>query len=136
MEILNIKRALERKLIAIVPSVPIALEGVKFTPPSTGMYQYCQFLINSPDDPTFPVGYHRENIQFQVFICDPSGIGTASAIARAELIRTNFAKGTSLVEGPTRIYILRTPQIGSASVVNDRIVVPVLISVIAEVYNY
>jgi len=55
--------------------------------------------------------------------------------ARAELIRTNFAKGTSLIEELTRIYILRTPQIDSASVVNDRVVVPVLIPIIAEVYS-
>lgn len=134
-EILNIKKALERKLETITGSIATAFEGVSFIPPEGVMYQRCQFLINSPDDPTFPAGYHRERLEMQVFVCDIKGNGTTAAFTRAELIRNTFYKSLSLIEGATKIFILRTPQIGSAFITQDRIIVPVLIPIIAEVYQ-
>lgn len=134
-EILNVKKALERRLLTLSPTVATGFEGVEFIPPTNTMYQRCQFMINSPVDPTFPSGYHREQIQLQVFVCDVKGKGTGAAIARAELIRNLFYKSLSLIEGTTRIHILRTPQIGSAFVTQDRIIVPVIVQVTAEVYQ-
>ena len=132
--IIDTKRAAERLLLSITPSIPTAFEGVDFDPPST-IYQRCQFMIEFPDDPVFTAGYHRENIQMQVFVTDTKGHGTTVAQARAELIRDTFHKGLTLTEGSTRIYILRTAQMQSAFVVQDRIVVPVLVPLVAEVYT-
>ena len=134
-EILNIKKALERRLNAITPSVPTGFENVEFDPPVGVMYQRCQFIIKKPQDPTLTVGFSRERLQLQVFITDMKGIGTNSVLARAELIRNTFAKGLSLVEAGTRIYVLETPHIGSVFPVQDRIIVPVMIDVIGEVYS-
>lgn len=134
-EILDIKKALERRLAAITPSVPTGFENVEFNPPVNSMYQRCQFTINTPEDPVLASGFSRERLQMQVFIADMKGKGTAGVIARAELIRNTFAKGLSLVEGNTRIYVLRTPQIGSVFPTQDRILIPVIISVIGEVYT-
>jgi len=132
-EILNIKKALERKLSEVAGSVPTAHEGVEFVPPVNAMYQRTQLLFNDPSDPSFPIGYHRENVQFQIFICDVRGKGTAAAIARAELLRTTFHKGWSTTEGNVLIRSLETPRIGSAFPTNDRTVIPVLIDLTCEV---
>ena len=135
MEILNTKKAAERLLLSITPVIPTGFEGVNFDPPVDSIYQRCQFRIDSPTDPTFPAGYHRENIEMQVFIAGVKGEGTADVLARAELIRQVFYKSRSFVEGATRIHILRTPQIGSVFPTQDRVVVPVLIPLTAEVYQ-
>jgi Bacteriophage related domain of unknown function len=134
-EILNIKKALERRLMSITPAIATGFEGVEFDPPVDAMYQRVQFMIMPPVDPTFGVGYHREQLQLQVFLADIKGQGTSNVLERAELLRNTFAKGLALVEGTTRIFVLRTPQIGSVNTVQDRIIVPVLIPVIAEVYS-
>jgi hypothetical protein len=134
-EILNIKRALERRLLAINPTLPTGLENVEFIPPVDTMYQRCQFMINPPEDTVLASGFSRERLQMQVFIADMKGKGTAGVISRAELIRNTFAKGLSLTEGSTRIYVLKTPQIGSVFPTQDRILIPVIINVIGEVYS-
>ena len=133
-EIVNIKRACEKHLAALVPSVVTAYEGVNFDAPSNAMYQRCQFTISQPDDPVFGTGYHRERVQFQVFVVDPLGKGTTNALQRAELIRLHFAKGTTLVEGTTPLHVLTTPQIAGNSVSQGKVIVPVLIDLVAEVY--
>ena len=134
VEIVNIKRACEKHLAALVPSVVTAYEGVNFDAPSNAMYQRCQFTISPPDDPVFGTGYHRERVQFQVFVVDPLGKGTTDALQRAELIRLHFAKGTTLVEGTTPLHVLTTPQIAGNSVSQGKVIVPVLIDLVAEVY--
>lgn len=133
MEILNTKKAAERRLAAMTPNLPTAYESHNFDPP-TGMYQRTQFVIRRPEDPVLGTGYHRERIQFQVFVVDKTGEGTGDAIQRAELIRQQFAKGTVMIENGTRIHVLSTPQIAGSTVVNSRVVVPVLIDLVAEVY--
>jgi hypothetical protein len=134
MPILETKRALERRLMALTPSLPTAFEGVSFDPPST-MYQSCQFRISSPDDPVIGTGYYREKIQFQVFIIDAPNNGTASAIQRAELTRDWFKKGSTFQEGVYRIHVLTTPTVSSTSQIGTRTVVTVMIDVITEVYS-
>lgn len=134
-EILNIKKALERRLEQVTPYVPTGYENVQFDPPVDAMYQRCQFVINTPEDPTLTVGFSRERLEMQVFIADLKGKGTGALLARAELIRSTFAKGLSLVEAGTRIFVLKTPHIGSVFPIQDRIIVPVMISVIGEVYS-
>lgn len=135
MVITNTKRAAERRLASITPNdIPTAYESVNFDPPTT-IYQRTQFVLRRPDDPVIGTGYYRENIQFQVFIVDKSNEGTARAIERAEVIRQQFAKGTVMIENGTRIHVLSTPQIAGSTVVQGRLVVPVLIDLVAEVYS-
>lgn len=134
MEITNTKRAAERRLSTLTPVVPTAYESHNFDPP-TGMYQRTQFVIRRPEDPVLGTGYHRERIQFQVFIVDKTGQGSTSAFERAELVRQHFSKGTVMIESGTRIHVLSTPQIAGSTVVNGRTVVPVLIDLVAEVYS-
>jgi hypothetical protein len=111
---------------------------VSFEPPTT-LYQRCQFRIDSPEDTTLSagtgIGYYRERIQFQVFVIAEPNQGTAAALTRAELIRNLFKKGTTLLEGSYRIYVLTTPKVGSTAQIGTRSIVPVMVDVITEVYS-
>ena len=133
--ILDAKRAVERVLKSTNSALPIAYENVKFTPPSTGLYLTCQFMIEKPTDPVFGAGYHRENIEFQVFVVDDvnAGTGAVSGFAKALQIRDTFKKGTTYREGNTRIHILKTPHLAGSSIMNDKVWYPVLICLLVEV---
>lgn len=134
MAVLETKRCLERRLMALTPSLPTSFEGVSFDPPLT-MYQSCQLSIGKPDDPTIGDKYYRERVQFQIFIVDAPNNGTSAAITRAELIRNHFRKGLTLTESGFNIYILNTPQVGSTAQIGTRTIVPVMIDVVTEVYS-
>ena len=133
--VINTKRALERRLSQGLVGVQIAYENVSFTPPTNAAYVRTQFLISKPDDPVISDLYYRERITFQVFVIDLSNKGTASALTLAERIRALFKKGTTINESGTNIYVLNTPKISGTTIVNDRVIVPIMIEVVAEVYN-
>jgi len=133
MAIDKVKVALERHLSTMTPAVQTAFEGVSFKPTAGTMYQRAQLRIDDPDDPVLGKGYYRERVQFQVFVVAPSNKGTGAAIARAQLIRERFKKGTSLTESGVVLHVLETPRISGATSATDRVIVPVLINVVAEV---
>jgi hypothetical protein len=135
MAIIEIKRAAERKLQALTPSIPIAWESVSFEPP-VGLYQRVQFTIQTPDDPVLGTGFHRERLQMQVFVIGAGNKGTSEVITHAELIREHFKKGLVLQEGNIKIHVLRTPQVAGTTIASERIVCPVIIQLVAEVYSY
>ena len=134
MAIVEAEIAVRRLLQTLSPTLPTAYEGISFVPPD-GMYQRVQFVVNAPTDPTLGNYFYRENIEVQIFVVDKLDVGTSAALQRAEAIRNLFHKGLSLEEGGFRIQILRTPQVSGVSVGNDRLVVPVLIPLIVEVYT-
>lgn len=135
MAIVEIKRAAERHLNTLTPAVQIGWEGVSFTPPTNQLYQRVQFTIQTPDDPVLGTGFHRERITMQVFVVGMINKGTSEVLARAELIREKFKKGLVLNEGDVKIHVLRTPQISGTAVASDRIICPVIIELVAEVYS-
>lgn len=135
MAIIETKRAAERHLSTLTPFVPCAWESVDFENLAGEMYQRVQFTIQPPEDPVIGVGFHREKIIMQVFVAGASNKGTGEVINRAELIRARFAKGLVLIENDIRIHVLRTPQIAGTMITSDRIVCPVLIELVVEVYS-
>lgn len=134
MAIIEIKRAAERKLSTLTPVLPTAYEGVSFNPPNE-VYQRVQFTIQTPDDPVLGTGFHRERVTMQVFVVGAANKGSSEVINRAELIRTHFKKGTVFTEGSVHIHVLRTPQVAGTTIVSERIICPVLIELVAEVYS-
>lgn len=132
--IINAKRAAERRLNALSPVLPIAYEGVAFNAP-TGAYLRTQFIVQRPDDPTIGSMYYRERILFQVFVCDVLNTGTAGAYTKAEAIRALFSKGWTTQENGSNIYVLDTPQIAGAMNTNSRLIIPVMINLVVEVFS-
>jgi len=135
MAIIEIKRAAERKLTSLSPSLPTAWEAVTFDPPN-GLYQRVQFTIQAPDDPVLGTGFHRERMTMQIFVVGSANKGTSEVLNQAELIRNHFAKGLVLQEDNVKIHVLKTPQIAGNSIVSERVICPVLIELVAEVYSY
>ena len=135
MAIIQIKRAAERKLIALSPSFPTAWESVTFNPPD-GLYQRVQFTIQAPDDPVLGTGFHRERMQMQVFVVGNANKGTSEVLERIELVRNHFAKGLVLDEDGIKIHVLTTPQITGSSIASERVICAVIIKLVAEVYSY
>lgn len=129
----KMKIALEKRLAAFVPSIPIAYEGVHFDPPSGQLYLSCQLVVRTPDDPVFGTGYYREKLEFQIFVIDELGNGTGPALTKAEAIRNWFAKGTTLFEDSIPVHILRTPHVSGPGRTTDKVVIPVIIYALGEV---
>lgn len=132
--ILNIKKAFEKRLATLSPAIATAYEGVSFTP-TTAPYQRVMLVPSQPLNPTMGTEHYREVGSFQVFLNYPANKGSGEAIARASQIRTLFKRGTTLIEDSTEVKILTTPKISGNSIVQDRIVVPVIISYIADVFE-
>lgn len=132
--ILNIKKAFEKRLATLSPAIATAYEGVSFTP-TTAPYQRVMLVPSQPLNPTMGTEHYREVGSFHVFLNYPANKGSGEAIARASQIRTLFKRGTTLIEDSTEVKILTTPQISGNSIVQDRIVVPVIISYIADVFE-
>lgn len=135
MAIIEIKRAAERHLSSLTPSVQTGWEGVSFQPPANTLYQRVQFTIKPPDDPVLGTGFYREKLTMQVFVVGMLNKGSSEVISRAELIRNYFKKGTTFLESGIRIHILQTPQVSGTMITGDRIVCPVLIELVAEIYS-
>lgn len=131
--ITNTKRAAERLLVSI-NSTPTAFEGVTFTAPA-GLYQRCQFVVSPPTDPVLAPGYHRENIQFQVFVVNDKGVGTMELYEQAGKIRDAFYKGKTMIEQGTQIRILRTAQIASVIPLQENLIMPVFIQLSVDEYK-
>ena len=134
MALVETKRCLERRLMALTPTLPTAFEGESFEPP-LDMYQRVQIMIKSPEDPTLGTYYYRESVQLQIFIVDKPNNGTGAALTRAELTRDWFKKGSTFEEGAFRIHVLSTPKVGSTAQVGNRTIIPVLIDVVTEVVS-
>lgn len=135
MSLVTIKKALEKRLQLITPSISTSYESVSFTPVTGEPYQKVQIIPRQPDNPTLGGGCYREVGEFQVVLAYPSNVGTLDVLTRAELVQQHFARGTSITEGSLTVIIPRTPQIAGASVIGDRVIVPVIIRYLVEITN-
>lgn len=134
MSLQNAKKAFEKYLNALTPSIETAYEAVSFNPTSGVPYQYVQLTPWKPQNPTLGDQYFRDTGEFQIFLCYPTGKGTGEVLARAELVRLHFKRGTTLTEGVSKILITDTPKIAGSIIAQDRVVVPVLIRYSVEDY--
>ena len=129
----KIKKAFEKKLATITPEIATAYEAVTFKPTTGVAYQRVQISPDAPTNTVMSSGFYRETGEFQVFLMYPPNQGTGAALARAQLIRDTFKRGTNLVESGLTILIFRTPTIAGAQVVGDRLVVPIIIKYTCDV---
>ncbi|MFZ5669126.1 MAG: phage tail terminator-like protein [Pseudomonadota bacterium] len=133
MSIVAIRAALETQLAAINPSIATAWENDEFTPPALSVpYQAVNLLPAQPGNDESGQAYTQQGILL-VSLRYPVKAGSADAAARAELIQTAFARGTSFVTGNINIIIDRTPEIAPGRVDEDRFVLPVRIRFFAQV---
>ena len=134
MSLASVRIALETKLNGMTPSISTAWENVPFTPVSGTPYQAAYLLPATPANPTMGDGYYREHGIFQITLMYPIQAGTLTAATRAELIRSTFKRGTTLISGTVSVIIERTPEIGQGRVDGDRWALPVKIRWYAGIY--
>ena len=134
MSLASVRIALESKLNAMTPALSTAWENVPFTPVSGTPYQAAYLLPATPANPTMGDGYYREHGIFQITLMYPIQAGTLTAATRAELIRSTFKRGTTLISGTVSVIIERTPEIGQGRVDGDRWALPVKIRWYAGIY--
>lgn len=131
--IVSIKRALERRIATL--GIPTSYEASNFTPVTNQLYLRVGFVISPPDDPVLGDKYYRERILFQVYICDVLNKGTANALTVAQRVRELFDKGYFATEDNVCINVISTPDIRTSIVTQDRLVVPVSIDILGEVWR-
>lgn len=124
MSLAAVRIALETKLNAM-SALATAWENAPYIPVSGVPYQQVWLLPATPDNPTLGDDYYREQGIFQMTLMYPLQTGPAAAVARAELIRTAFKRGTTMTSGTVTVIVDRTPEIGIGRVDGDRWAVPV-----------
>jgi hypothetical protein len=117
----------------MTPSLPTSWENVPYTPVAGTAYQQAWLLPATPDNPTLGTEHYREQGIFQISLMYPLQAGTATAAARAQLIRTTFKRGTSMVSGTVTVRIATTPEISPGRVDGDRFSIPVKIRFFADI---
>lgn len=134
MSIDKVRTALEIALHTMVPALATVWENQDFAPVAGTPYQEAYLLPAPPDDSTMGDTHYRERGIFQVTLKYPVGVGSATAMARAQLIRATFFRGASFTSGGVTTRIPSKPEIGRGIVVNDRWVLPVSIRYFADVF--
>lgn len=122
-----IAKAFEDRLDAMTPALSTAKDNTNFTPVVGTPYQETALLPAAPDNSTQGATHFKEIGLFQVMLCYPKGTGAGDARARAELIKTQFKRGTTMTESGLTIIVISTPTIAPAFIDGDRYKLPVSI---------
>lgn len=128
-----IRKALEKHLSAMSPSLSTAFENVPFTPVTGVAYQRVNLLPNAPDNSAQGSGMYFDRGIFQVTLCYPQGTGPAAAEARAQMLRDWFRRATTMVEGDVSVIVTTTPRISRGEPEGDRFCIPVSVSYQAQI---
>lgn len=129
-----IRAALSVALNSIAPALATAWENVPYQPINAAPYQRVNLLRAAPENPSIGAGMHREVGIMQVTLCYPLGAGPQPAEARAELVRSSFARGLSFSSGAAIVHITTTPAVASGYIDDDRYCIPVSIRFHANLF--
>lgn len=134
MSQIAIREALETHLENMAPSIETAWENNAFKPPAPSVpWQEAHVLFATPDNPVFGAGYIEQGY-LQVSLKYPLQAGSATAGARAKLIRDTFPRGLSISNNGVVVTIDKTPAIGNGIPDGDRWSVPVKIPFHANIF--
>lgn len=131
MSLLAVRQSLENAINGMTPSLATAWENVPFTPTDGVPYQRIYLLAGEPSNPEMGA-FTQERGFLQINLCYPLGAGPAAAMARAQLIRSSFMRGTTLTTSGIATIIEKTPEISPALIEDDRYVLPVRIRFFAN----
>lgn len=135
MSIEIVRQALEQRLNALVPQIETAFENQGFTPTPDEPFQEVALLPATPDNNAIGGKFFREIGVFQIALMYPLLVGSADAMARAELIRASFYRGLQLLQAGVTVTIEKTPAIAPGFRDRDRWRLPVSVSYRAEIFS-
>lgn len=125
MSLVLIRQALELALNAMEPALPTAWENYAFTPPVEA-YQRAWVMPANPINTENSANYIEHGL-FQVNLNYPELEGSADAVARAEMLRTCFKRGSTFTRGAIAVIVEATPAIAQAIQDSNRYIIPVRI---------
>ena len=125
MTIAAIQAALESRLYGISPAISTAWQNVEFAPFIGTPWQQVTLLVNTPVDHAVTLDVTEQRGLLQITLYYPGGVGTATALARANAVATRFAPPQTLTSGGTTVEILSTPQVGSGLALDGWWVIPI-----------
>jgi hypothetical protein len=128
MSTVKIRAALETRLLGMPGVVSqMVAENASFQPQMGTPYGLMHLLPASPDSSQLGRQYIERGI-FQVLLKYPNdGTGPNAAQAQAELIRTYFARGTSVTNGGILTRVVKPATLAPAYLDGDRYTIPVSI---------
>lgn len=115
MSALIVKQLLETALAAILPALPTAWQNVPFERPVNQPWQKADVLFAAPENPEVGNSFYREQGIFQISLFYPLNVGLGVGLARAQLIRSLFYRGSSFTNGAITAIIAQTPEIDSGA---------------------
>ena len=120
MSTVSIRAALESALNAITPALATAFENVSFEATAESVpYQIAHVIFARPDN--MEIGRsHQELGYLQVKLMYPIRTGSLAAMARAELLRTTFYRGSTVTSGGVVVNIIETPEITPSGIEESR----------------
>lgn len=127
MSNIEIRSAMEAKLLSLDGAIATAWENVDFKPVNNEPYQLVHFLYTQPNNvgmqnsPYIQRGYMQVSLQY------PTNQGSRQAQAKAEMLRNSFYRGLSLVANGVTTVIEQTPEILASIIESDRYSVKVRI---------
>lgn len=126
----NIRKGFDKALVNMPGGLGkpnTGFEGVTFDPVGSQPYQKVRLIPAQVVNPTLGDGYHREEGVYQIVLAYPAGRGIGEIADQAELIKSYFNRGKTIVEGDTEINVSRTPSISSAIINGSRIEIAIRI---------
>jgi hypothetical protein len=118
------KAALETALSGITPALATQWENVPYAPVVGTAYQQVDFVYADTNNPEMGSG-HEQSGSMWIRLRYPENVGTASANARAEVIKTTFKRGNTYTSGGLKVKILNTPSIKAGVNIDGRWLVPI-----------
>lgn len=111
----------------MTPALATAFENAPYTPVTGTAFQIATLLVAEPDNQTVGDAHYQEQGIFQITLMYPLQVGTATVMARAELIRTTFKRGNTFTSGGVRVVVTKTPEVSAGRIDGYYFSVPVRI---------
>lgn len=136
MSSVSIKNAMEVALHSITPALATSWENMPFTPVAGTPYQAVSFKFATPDNREMGRRYQEKGLMYVKLLyplLPTTGAGTATQMARAELIRAKFYASQTFASGGITTLIHGTPEINTLGADGDRFSIVVMVPFLANI---
>ena len=133
MSLSIIRKAFEKRLAVMSPVLATAYENVLYAPVTGTPYQRINLIPATPNNTIQGAATYFERGYFQITLCYPIGSGPAGAETQAQLVRSHFKRGLSMLESGVTVLVTDTPRAAPALMDGDRYCIPISIPFQAQI---
>lgn len=131
----KVRELLEVRVNTVSGGIKTAFENLVFTPNNGVPWQKVEVLWARTDNPTMGDGFRRLQGILQVMLAFPQNAGVPAATEQAALLILGFKRGTTMIDGTTRVLIDASPWISKGMPDGAWQKTPVSIPFLADVYD-